>query len=61
MFCWCTGNGKRRNETGVHNIIYDAETKRETVFEQRPKLLDSLTKDISQINSSSIRDEYNVC
>lgn len=61
MFCWCTGNGKKYNETGVHNMIYDAETKRETVFDQQPKHLDSLIKDISQINSSSIRDEYKVC
>lgn len=61
MFCWCTGNGKKYNETGVHNMIYDAETKRETVFDQRPKHLDSLIKDILQINNSSIRDEYKVC
>lgn len=58
---WCTGNGKKRNETVVHNIIYDAETKREKVFDQRPKHFNGLIKDISQINSSSIRDEYKVC
>lgn len=61
MFCWCTDNGEKYNETGVHNVIYDAETKRETSFDQRPKHLDSLIKYISQIKSSNIQDEYKVC
>lgn len=61
MFCLCAGNGKKYNETGVHNMIYDAETKRETIFDQRRKHFDSLIKDISQIKNSYMQDEYKVC
>lgn len=58
---WFKGNGKKYNETGVHNMIYYAETGRETILDQRPKHLNSLIKDISQIKSSNMQDEYKVC